>query len=63
MLYRVTDTRSGIYAMQIKNVEDDIDSIESLLEEDYHVLLVTDLYDAAKVFNVDVSEITIVEPE
>ncbi len=62
-MYRVTKMGSGIYAIQIDSVNDDIENIESLLEEGDHVLLVNDLDDAAKVFDVETSEIIVVEPE
>lgn len=63
MPFRVTDMGSGIYAAEFDDLRDERENLEGLLEAGDHVLLVNTLQEAADVFDVEVSEIIVVEPE
>lgn len=62
-MYRVTRMSQQVFAVQFSEVSDVVDDLEGLLEAGDHVLLVNELDEAAGVFDVDVSDIIIVEPD
>ena len=62
-MFRVTKMGINIFAAEFDDLDREKENIEGLLEAGDHVLLVNDLEDAAEVFDVEVSDITVVETE
>jgi len=60
-MYRVIKMQSKLFALEIKDIEDDSDNINAFLESGDVVLLAERLDSIADLFDMDESEIELVE--
>lgn len=62
-MFRVSKMSGAYYAAEFDDLERELPNLEGLLEAGDHVLLVVDLDDAARAFDIDVDDIVVVDAE